>query len=162
MRECSSDDTEICELHDEKKRPSGSVSELQETTRYLRSPGFETRVTNQSKQVFGRRYFCIFNVSMSCPSKSVTVQKTERTTWPGSEHAETNYAVFYTDRNDKNFNNLYKNSSIPFSRTLDSDSFIAIMWSDINTGYFEFKASCNQEEGSGDEDTDLNLGVQQG
>ena len=150
----------MCELHDEDedKIPSGSVNPHGPAW-YLRSPRFENLV-NKSKQQFQRRYFCIYNVSMSCPSNKVTIQKT-RATWPLSKHAKQNYVAFYTDRNDKNRNISYNNSSAPFERTLDSDSFFAIMWSYKNTGYFEFKASCYERDGSG-EDADTIPGIQQG
>lgn len=161
VRQCS-DETK-CELQ-EGGRPSGSIDVSPHGETYLLSPGFQTRVTNQSgKQLFGRRYFCIYNVSMSCPSRSVTVQKTDaRTTWPGTTSAEDNYVAFYTNSSAKSTNYIYKDSSTPFSRTLHSDSFIAIMWSNKNKGHFEFTASCNPVEGSGDEETNLVPGIQQG
>lgn len=136
----------------------------------LYSPGY-------SKQKFGHHFFCVYNVSLSCPSNSVIVEKTSMTNWPRQQSTDCHdrencekYVAFYTNRNSNQITHQYYGQT-NFRKTLDSSSFIAVLWTndERSDGIFEFQASCNDqevlvsptlatEEGSGNEQI---LGVQE-
>ena len=139
------DGPNICELHNKTKDSMDTIFPHSQTAT-LRSPQFNE---NRPNHLFGRSYFCLYNVSLNCPRQSVVIASTGRTTWPGENTNCENYIAFYTN----------PNQTVPqpgrkfcgedqYRTTLDSDSFLAVMWTNnvSNRGNFEFSATCNQEE----------------
>lgn len=111
---------------------------------------------------------------MSCPSNNVIIESTDTTDWPKRQNTDChdtntceNYVAFYTDRNSNKITREFYGQN-NYMTTLDSNSFLAILWTnkEPNSGSFEFRATCNSnvlpsttsagEEGSGIEDI-LNL-----
>ncbi len=129
----------------------------------LLSPGYE-RYVNQDNQRFGKRFFCLYNVSLNCRSESVVIRSTHTTTWPRGPNPECkNYISFLPDRDSKTDSSLQFCGGNNFRVVLESNSFLAVMWttSDANDGVFGFDASCRAlpdgvtqaaQEGSGQEE----------
>jgi len=143
----STQEPEFCELdhrRDEELFPSAG-----DTTVAIQSPLFERlRDRPPSQQAFGKQYFCLYNVSLSCTSGRVAISSTQRTTWAGNATDCRNYVAFYTNSSSSDLNVRYcGGSQRKYMTELDSDSFIAVMWSDekMNRGLFEFVASCREE-----------------
>ena len=117
----------------------------------LLSPDY-TNLVSSEDQSFGRYTFCVYNVSLSCPQKSVTIKSTATTNWPRqqdtschqSEGGCENYVAFYDDSNSSIISREFYGQK-NYTHSLDNDSFLAVMWTntDRNDGIFEFSARCN-------------------
>ena len=143
IRNCEGPD--VCEL-----RPL-YISDIKETCHrqsLLYSPKFEER-----KRRMGKRYFCIYNVSLNCPTESVVIRSSPaNTNWPNTEDYN-NYVAFYANQSERYPMDTFRGEKT-YRRTLDSSSFFAILWTD-NTNEkrsFELIAECSKEEGSGNVD----------
>ena len=111
-----------------------------------------TTIESSRNQSFGRYFFCVYNVSLSCPQNSVIVESTARTNWPRqqdtschqSEGGCENYVAFYDDRDSSIISREFYGQD-NYIHSLNSDSFLAVTWTntDQNDGIFEFLANCN-------------------
>jgi hypothetical protein len=113
----------------------------------LFSPGHADLV-NQETQTFGHHFFCIYNVSLSCPRTSVVVESINSTNWPRDPNPDCqNYVSFSTDRNSSRITQQFCGQR-NYRTVLDSDSFLAVFWTNKyrNNGIFEFRATCNEQE----------------
>lgn len=125
-------------------------AEIKGLPQSIQSPKFDENVSRN--KTFGQRFFCVYNVSMStsCQSGSVDIQATERSSWPNRANPDCeNYVAFYSNSSRQNPDLRYCGNDMAFRRprTLYSNSFIAIMWSDHenNYGAFEFDVSCRND-----------------
>lgn len=160
------DPTEQCEYVDKKKwvLDSGDIYMPAPTTAVIRSPRFNSSINNPDKAL-GRRYFCVYNASLSCPSGLVDIRQTEsRNNWPMRTNTDCqtspNYLAFYEHRDNNSHRDKYCGpSATRFEIERLSDSFLAVLWTDtgITRGTFEFEATCKdpeltttEEGGSGD------------
>ena len=123
---------------------------------FLLSPNYKI-LEKQPIQTFGKSFFCLYNVSLDCPSGSVLIQSSQRTNWARSQDRAKceNYVAFTSDRDNRRINDAdtFCGGQEEFDTTLNSDSFLAIMWStqDPNRGIFEFSATCKSEESNNGE-----------
>ena len=109
---------------------------------------------SREDQSFGPRFFCVYNVSLNCPRKSVVIESTAETTWPKQQDASCrqsgggceNYVAFYDDQNSKIVSHEFHGQR-NYRHVLSSDSFLAVMWTSEqqNNGIFEFLARCNDQ-----------------
>jgi hypothetical protein len=161
-RACSTG-PDVCEYSDRTKFNDGIMATDQSAA--LFSPGYANLI-NQDRQTFGHHFFCIYNVSLSCPGKSVVVQSTNSTNWPRDPNPDCqNYVSFSTARNSSRITQQFCGQR-NYRAVLESDSFLAVFWTNKyrNNGIFEFRATCDEQEvffapsldtkeGSGDADT---------
>ena len=139
---------EICELENREDESVPIPVSFRGQRATLSSPRFES-LRSRNKKQFGRRYFCVFNVSLSCARNAVDISSvSEHMTWPGQPNSDCqNYVAFYSDRNSTSWNDRFcGNEPVAFRRKLQGSSFLAVMWSDQrnNIGTFQFTASCEQ------------------
>ncbi len=141
------DQPEICELSTSNREIDSMPIPVsaRHLTATLLSPQFNS-LRNKTNQIFGRRYFCIYNVSLSCPRNAVEITSvSEHTTWPGNSNRDChNYVAFHTSRNSTHLNDRFCGGQ--FRRPLQGRSFLAVMWTDErnNNGTFQFTASCQR------------------
>ena len=137
--------SEFCLL---KHRPEDSGPIYGATnTAHLKSPRFDQLVAKNRQQTFGRAYFCVYNVSMSCPSNAVDIITSSQTTWPVVNNTNReNYVAFYSNSNKEKYaqGDLFYGQP-GYNTTLYNDSFIAVMWTNHsnNKGVFGFTARCS-------------------
>ena len=141
---------DICVYREREEKFNGFISASDHAAMLL-SPNYNNLESSED-QSFGRYFFCVYNVSLSCPQNSVIIESTARTNWPRqqdtschqSEGGCENYVAFYDDRDSSIISREFYGQK-NYTHPLDSDSFLAVMWtnSDRNDGVFEFLASCN-------------------
>ena len=160
---------DICEYTD--RRNFNDPIMASDNSAVLLSPDHNNLVS-QEDQSFGHHFFCVYNVSLSCPQNSVIIESTARTNWPRqqdtschqSEGGCENYVAFYDDRDSNIISHEFYGQK-KYINYLNNDSFLAVLWTDTekNEGVFEFLASCHgqeelvpttstSEEGSGSQD----------
>ena len=146
-RTCSNT-PDIC-VYIEREKFNDKIRVLDRSAMLL-SPDY-TNLVSSEDQSFGRHMFCVYNVSLSCPQNSVIIKSTARTNWPRQQdtscHHEggcENYVAFYDDRDSSIISREFYGQK-NYTHSLDSDSFLAVMWTntDRNDGVFEFSAKCN-------------------
>ncbi len=155
----SEEEYELCNRINEATEPIVPLNDDNEVRLY--SPRFE-EARNREELKWGKRYICIYNVSLSCPRNTVSIEKINHlTNWPHDTEGCQNYVAFYNDRNSNTFEHRYCGSEPSFKNRKLSSSFLAIMWNSHpqfnNIGTFEFQATCSQPDptqppaiGSGD------------
>ena len=110
-------------------------------TRVLQSPGF-TRKHRGAKN----RHFCVYNVSLNCSGHHTELYTTEdnsrSNTWETRKCAD--YVKFYTNSLTESDEELCGENFGYFRATLNSNSFLAILWTDTNKsfGKFQIVARC--------------------
>ena len=137
--------SEFCEL-EHRPEDSGPINGT-----HLVSPQFDRLVAKKRMQRFGKAYFCVYNVSMSCPSNAVTIATSNRTTWPAKSDTAAceNYVAFYSNSSRTYYDQGNRYCGQPgYNTTLYNDSFIAVMWTNHrnNFGVFEFTARCSDHQ----------------
>ena len=148
-RQCD-EGADICELKP-RAEYNGPIDIHNGHSASLLSPNYKI-LEKQPIKTFGKNFFCLYNVSLDCPSGgSVIIQSSQKTNWAGSQDRAKceNYVAFTSDRDNKRIDDAdtFCGGEEEFDTTLNSDSFLAIMWStqDPNRGIFEFSATCNSE-----------------
>ncbi len=121
--------------------------------------------TLSSPMSFRKKFLCVTNVSLNCPRRSVRITSTAGNNWPngtdGTNPGCKNYVAFIT--NNSKIDEAHRfcgckttmdpgclmlGSELIFQTVLDSDSFLAVMWTkDAWTkGKFEFHVTCNEDD----------------
>ena len=159
-RQCD-EGADICEL--KRRTEHNGPIDNEDNSASLLFPNYKVL----EKPPFGKSFFCLYNVSLDCPS-GVHIQSSQKTNWARSQDRAKceNYVAFNSDRDNKRIDDAdtFCGGEEEFDTTLNSDSFLAIMWTtqDPNRGIFEFSATCNSEatsldssneEGSGSGDS---------
>lgn len=159
IRACEFGTHDICEYDPHRNRNINAIQDIEgpgDYQRKLHSPGYEKLVNSTKK--FGLSYFCVYNVSLDCPTESVVIRSTAGTTnWPidTSMANQNNYVAFYANQSEKQPRFYGKNHTeyTEYRNMLESSSFLAIFWTEKkqNRGTFELIAECTaKEESSGD------------
>ncbi len=111
----------------------------------LKSPDFKLPITEAIK----KRYFCIYNISLSCPAGTGVNLAAKGVTSPITDDTKCkDYLAIYTDNRGENIHQkrLCGNEVTPDFRTqLPSGSFSMVLWTDAkanNNAGFEFEATC--------------------
>ena len=139
---------DICELKGRSKYNRDIINIDQSAT--LFSPGFE-KLEKLTDQTFGKSFFCLYNVSLTCPGRrSVVIKSTEKTNWARSQQNPTcdSYVAFVANEGNRRANEADTFcGEADFRTILDTDSFLAVMWTtqERNSGIFEFDVTCNEE-----------------
>ena len=151
---CFTWETRTCTGEGEKCRLNpDEVRDIEATklTAVLKSPRYE----QVSRKSWGRRFFCLYNVSLSCPGNAVTIQKIDtidhKLTWSRDAKDRSNYVNFYTNQRSEGLPAYqYYDSEAIFDHRLESSSFLAVMWNSDpkykNRGKFEFHARCVESD----------------
>ena len=152
-RACSST-PDICEYTKRRNFNDPIMASSSLHSAVLLSPAHNNLVSSED-QSFGHHFFCMYNVSLSCPQNSVIIESTARTNWPRqqdtschqSEGGCENYVAFYDD-SDSNIISREFYGQRSYRHSLNSDSFLAVMWTNTvrNEGIFELLASCNNNQ----------------
>lgn len=141
---------EICKLSPKPKLNMAIMPKDEEQSRTFFSPGIH-RNRNYN------RIFCIYNVTLKCPGRQAILSAKERTLPFGENCGD--YLAIYTDpSNPIPKEKVCGNEIDPnFKMTLNSNTFLAILWTNRKTssGKFEIEAKCgdmiqDHDEGSGD------------
>ena len=162
-RACSTG-PDICEYSDRSKFNANIITTNQSAT--LLSPRF-AELVDKPTQSFGHHFFCVYNISLSCPRNGIIVQSTDKTNWPKDPNPDCqNYVSFSTDRNSSKITQQFCGQENYRVALNTRDSFLAVFWTNRhrNDGVFELRATCSDqelfftpnvdadEEGSGDAD----------
>ena len=141
MRTCKHVE-DICELRKRRRsRQRGEVHCPTESQCTLHSPN-PSKKSNK-----GRRYFCVYNISLQCPDESVEIRHANNLTWPKSNHQ--NYVAFYANRSEETLDDqVFGDDNNHFPIRLETSSFMAILYTNNKDfkGYFEFIAQCTTEK----------------
>ena len=131
---------EVCKLSQKENinRILPQRNQGQELT--FRSPGFDRSHSH-------KRIFCMYNISLECPSNHQTQLIATARTLPFEEGSR-DYLAFYTDPGEKNPDEEIRGNRYPNLRmTLNNTSFMAVFWTDnvSTSGRFEIETKCVQK-----------------
>ena len=139
---------EVCELQSWPRTKYNVDITATDYSASLLSPGYE-KLEKLETQSFGKSFFCLYNVSLNCPAKSVIIRSTQNSNWARNQYPECNsYVAITANRNSTvDPSNKYCGGA-DFHTVLDDDSFLAIMWTSQrrNNGIFELDVRCNEVE----------------
>jgi len=133
-----------CKLRIQGNDNSSVIADMESkgTIRVLESPGFTTRVYRGAKN----KHLCVYNVSLNCTGHKTDLYVTERYSRNNSPRPKqcTDYVKFYTNSTRYEDVTMCGEDFGDFSTTLNSHSFLALLWTDKvkSLGKFQMVASC--------------------
>lgn len=133
---------ELCNLQNRQTEEIELINNDEEA--HLYSPAFNSAILDPN-HAWGKKYFCIYNVSLSCPGNAKIERINHLTTWPHKTEGCHNYVAFYNDRSSSSYEHQHCGTAPAFGGEMQGSSFMAIMWNSgdsKNKGTFEFRASC--------------------